>query len=171
MNGTQYYSATINDKTVVGFLDEDGSLAYQKVSRGGYWYTNLRNKSHFTDLTPVNFVPQDAVVIEGADVDMFIKFIRFSEPSQFIEFYGEGFTRTAWQGAQYTLLSQLTPPKPRPEEPKEFASVVKADKPKSLGRFIWTKDVDGDWQASDGDFYSYSDLTDIEILFDAGQVK
>ena len=165
MNETQYYSATgegekgIFFKTGTWWGDE---MSYRNVvTQQGYTESNL------TDLTPVKFVPQDATVIDAETYPHAHTWLVNARE----ELVAKSPGYRGIIGFFDVLIAQLNPPKPRPEEPKEFASVVKADKPKSLGRFIWTKDADGDWQASDGDFYSFSDLHDIEVLFDAGQVK
>lgn len=152
----QYYTATFYGKLQLGWLDDHFFCFIGHSSQLVRKHVNL-----IPDLTPVKFVPQDAVVIEGVTPEGLIFFLRQMEPAS-----------TCRNGARDTLLyckksllAKLTPPKPRPVEPETYGSVIKASKPNSSKKYILTKDLDGHWQASDEDLFLFSDLFDIEILF------
>ena len=115
MNETQYYSAKTNNwGEVVGF-EKDGCF---------YFLCSCANNPHeaktffYTDLTPVRFVPQEAVVIEGGDnvlkdVGGFSVKEILVTASRIID------TETGYKGVKMkldALLAQLTPTKPRPKE-------------------------------------------------------
>ena len=120
MNETQYYSAKLyKENVIVCPIDFSGEILYQVVGKIDY-YTH---KGYLDDLTPVKFVPQEAAVIEGMTAERFKAFLIHSQHDGCSDTYS-GLNQ--WAETQRVLIAQLTPPKPRPAEPKGFGAVVEA---------------------------------------------
>ena len=166
MNETQHYTATVRGETRVGELDRDGDFCYMVDKTNIEWV----DEAKLTDLTPVKFVPQDAVVIEGVEINELLLFVQ-THPIMKVGYSYD------FRALKAKLIAQLTPPKPRPVEPKGFTSQVLArtkDYQGNLGlKKLWVnmgEDRNCNWYAKDDEEH-WCNLHDIEILFDAGQVK
>ena len=183
MNETQYYSATVTQWTdakpkVLGYFDGDRFEIIGGVTHNGVECYRIK-RSDITDLTPVRFVPQDAVVIEDGDVG--IKGANGFSAVEILRTASEVAKNAGYHGVSKRLLellsqltpvssnitisleldheqieelkivhgmgvsgnrideeignmayeavvaiTQLTPPKPRPVEPKGFGAVIEA---------------------------------------------
>ena len=169
MNETQYYSAkTENWGEVVGF-EKDGYF---------HFLCFCGNNPHeaktffYTDLTPVKFVSQDAVVIEGFDLAYLEDMARSAEN---ICNQG-GFKNTArdFRKLRDQLVAQLTPPKPRPVEPTGFGAIVECNSQIGVflsNRFRVVHLGNGKWaEENSSRIYKYSDLID-PVVLSPGQVK
>ena len=165
MNETQYYSATANGETRVGVLTNRVFIYLHELA-----YSTSLPEGHYTDPTPVKFVPQDAVVMPNG-VTLKEVTDRLRQHLNYMPGTERHFESESWIKS---LIARLTPPKPRPEEPKAFGSLINAfiEMADNNGfRCKWTYGTNGSWYSERGFYRSYSDLRNIEILFDAGQVK
>ena len=121
---------------------------------------------------PVKFVPQDAVVIEGVTLKEVTD--RLKQHLNYMPGTERHFESESWIKS---LIAQLTPPKPRPAEPKGCGAIVEAvyyhEGKKMMRvkfiRFSMTGDI-GKWISTHGTRHNYSDLIDPVVLY-PGQVK
>ena len=154
---TQYYTATVEGEVRVGqvvgkyfcFLDDE-------------FEGDSRLTEDLTDLTPVKFAPQDAVVIEGVTAKELIDAI---DHAVFSYDAGGAFRQRAGDRVDVVskVKAQLIPPKPRPSEPKTYGSVIKAVGERCYIKEVWIKDT---YLWTNGATWrNWIDLSDIEILF------
>ena len=162
MNETQYYSATIHGEEVIG--RNVGSRFYG-IDRNGKLY----GKDAQINLTPVKFVPQDAVVIEGGD--SVLRDVRgFSVKEILVNAAAIIDAETAYKGVKMkldALIAQLTPPKPRPEEPKPIYPKVTAICPCWSAPITWTLGADGNWHTCRNgkwENHAWESLSDTVVL-------
>ena len=154
---TQYYTATVNDKLQVGKLD--GIYFYFHEGDCDGEYEHIKK---LTDLTPVKFVLQDAVVLEGVTSEELIDAI---DHAVFSYDAGGAFRQRAGDRVDVVskVKAQLIPPKPRPSEPKTYGSVIKAVGERCYIKEVWIKDT---YLWTNGATWrNWIDLSDIEILF------
>ena len=163
MNETQYYSAKTDPwGEVVGF-EKDGYFHFLCFCENN---PHEAKTAFYTDLTPVKFVPQDAVVIEGVTANELAMIALYSEvPADMtIKRYSE-ICRII-----NLATVQLTPPKPRPEEPKGFGAMVEASVSGWGDNRVPLVSVNGRWWVKNNLYFKYSDLID-PIITSEGQVK